>query len=249
MAEKVIVITGASSGIGAELARQLGRRGDKVVLAARREAELSRVAEEIGPNALAVVTDVTRRSDVERLRDEALRAFGRLDVWVNNAGRGITRPVLDLTDEEFDSMIALNTKAALYGMQAIAPYFKQRGAGHVINVSSMLGRVPFASYRSAYNAAKAALNSLTTNARMDLEKEYPNIHVSLVLPPVVTTEFADHALHGTPVLPTGRGPAAQSAEQVAAAMVELIDHPRPELYTSPEGSRRVAKYYTVEERE
>jgi NADP-dependent 3-hydroxy acid dehydrogenase YdfG len=102
---KVIVITGASGGIGAALAKQLAARGDKVVLAARRVAELKQVASQCGADALAVVTDVTRRSDVEHLRDEALRAFGHVNVWVNNAGRGIGRPVLDLTDEDFDQMV------------------------------------------------------------------------------------------------------------------------------------------------
>ena len=198
MTAKVIVITGASSGIGAELALQLAQRGDKVVLAARRQAELEQAASRCGPQARAVVTDVTHRADVERLRDEALGAFGAVDVWVNNAGRGIGRPVLDLTDEDFDQMMAINTKSALYGMQVIVPYFKTRGEGHLINVSSALGRVPFAGYRSAYSASKAALNSLTTNLRMDLRREYPGVHVSLVMPPAVSSDFAKNALHGTP---------------------------------------------------
>jgi NAD(P)-dependent dehydrogenase (short-subunit alcohol dehydrogenase family) len=79
--------------------------------------------------------------------------------------------VLDLTDEDFDQMMVVNAKSALYGMQAIVPHFKERGAGHLINISSALGRVPFASYRSAYSAAKAALGSLTANLRMDLRAE------------------------------------------------------------------------------
>ena len=251
MTAKIIVITGASSGIGAELARQLARRGDKVVLAARNEDNLKQVAAQCGPEARPVVTDVTRRADVERLRDAALDAFGAVDVWVNNAGRGIGRPVLDLTDEDFDQMMAINAKAALYGMQAIVPYFKTRDAGHLINVSSALGRVPFAGYRSAYSAAKAALNSLTTNLRMDLRREFPGVHVSLVMPPAVSSEFAKNALYGTPVPQGGLSMAAgvrpgapmQTPEQTAAAMVDLIDHPRPELYTNPGQADLVARYY------
>src|SRR6185503_18759951 len=103
---KTIVITGASSGIGAAIARRLGRDGNHLALAARRAEALQAVAAECGPNALAVVADVTRRQDVERLRDEALRAFGAVDVWINNAGRGITRSVLDLTDADVDEMMS-----------------------------------------------------------------------------------------------------------------------------------------------
>src|SRR5262245_39828765 len=98
MSERVVVVTGASGGIGAALPAKLTARGDRVVLAARREPELSAVAQHCGANALAVVTDVTDRARVERLRDAALERFGRIDVWVNNAGRGITRPPSQLTD-------------------------------------------------------------------------------------------------------------------------------------------------------
>jgi short-subunit dehydrogenase len=244
MTAKVIVITGASSGIGAELARQLARRGDNVVLAARNADNLKRVTAQCGPDARFVITDVTRRADVERLRDEALGAFDVMDVWVNNAGRGIGRPVLELTDEDFDQMMSINAKSALYGMQAIIPYFKTRHAGHLINISSALGRVPFAGYRSAYSAAKAALNSLTTNLRMDLRREYPGIHVSLVMPPAVSSEFAKNALYGTPApARPGTGAPMQTPEQTAAAIVDLIDHPRLELYTNPGQADMVARYY------
>jgi short-subunit dehydrogenase len=245
MTEKVIVITGASGGIGAATAKILAGRGDKVVLAARRLTELKQVAEQCGPGAITVVTDVTRRADMEHLRDEALRAFGKVDVWINNAGRGMTRQVLDLTDEDFDQMMAVNTKSALYGMQVIVPHFKEHGAGHLINVSSMLGRVPFASYRSVYSASKAALNSLTANLRMDLRAAYPNIHVSIVMPPVVSTDFANNAVYGTPPPQGGfRSATAQTPEQAAAVIVELIDHPRAEIYTNPGSSEMVARYYT-----
>ena len=245
MTEKVIVITGASGGIGAATARLLAGRGDKVVLAARRQTELKQVAEECGTEALPIVTDVTQRAEVDHLRDEALSAFSRVDVWINNAGQALSRQVLDLTDEDLDLMISINIKSALYGMQTIIPYFKEHGAGHLINISSALGRVPFASYRSAYSASKAALNSLTANLRMDLHSEYPNIHISTVMPPVVSSDFAKNAIYGTP-LPRGgfrQGAAPQTPEQTAAAIVDLIDHPRAEIYTSPEMSETVARYF------
>ena len=245
MTSRVIVITGASGGIGAATARQLAQQGDKVVLAARRLVELKRVADECGNDALPIVTDVTRRTDVEHLRDEALRVFGQVDVWINNAGQALSRQVLDLTDEDLDLMMAINTKPALYGMQAIVPYFKERGTGHLINISSALARIPFASFRSAYSASKAALNSLTANLRMALRAAYPNIHISAVMPPIVSSDFARNAVYGTP-LPAGGfrpGAAPQTPEQAAAAIVELIDHPRAEIYTNPGQSEMVARYF------
>jgi short-subunit dehydrogenase len=238
-----IVITGASSGIGAELARQLAAKGHRVALAARREAELTAVAKSIGAGAVAIPTDVTRRADVERLRDRAIETFGHVDVWVNNAGRGITRPVLELTDEELDDIMQVNVKSALYGMQAAVPHFIARASGHLINVSSVLSRVPFATYRSAYNAAKAALNALTANLRQDLAVSHPNIHVTLVMPGLVTTDFAKNALHGSPPLPAAVTAEAQTAEQVASAICDVIEDPVAEIYTNARHRDVVLEYF------
>ena len=243
--ERVAVITGASSGIGAALARRLGRNNFRLVLAARRAAALRAVAADIGGDCRSVVADVTRREDVNRLRDDAVTAFGGVDVWVNNAGRGINASVLELTDEQFDEMMAVNVKSALYGMQAIVPHFQERGGGHLINVSSFLSRVPIATYRSAYNAAKAALNALTANLRMDLRQSFPRIHVSLVMPGMVTTEFARNAIGGTPAVTwaSGSGPQIQSADDVAAAIDSLIASPREELYTQRGQPDTVVRYF------
>jgi len=242
---RVVVITGASSGIGAELARQLGRRGDALVLAARGEDALRAVAAAAGTQTHVVRTDVTRRADVERLRDEALEAFGRVDVWINNAGRGIDRPVLELTEHDFDEMMAVNVKSALYGMQAIVPHFQERGAGHLVNVSSFLGRVPLATLRSAYTAAKAALNALTANLRVDLAARWPGVHVSLVMPGVVDTDFARNAVGAAAGVPLRSPPGMppQTAEEVTAAIVDLLDHPRAELYTHRASHPIVRRYY------
>ena len=246
---RTIVITGASAGIGAALARHLGRQGHQLVLAARRKPELERVAAECGTATEVVVADVRRRADVERLRDAALRRFGHVDVWVNNAGRGITRAVLDLSDDDVDEMMAVNVKSALYGMQAIVPHFKERGVGHLINVSSFLGRVPFVAFRSAYNGAKHALNALTANLRMDLRSAHPGIHVSLVMPGVVRTGFAANAL-GAPATHgaggaggAGGGPPGQTAEEVAVVIADVIEHPVAEVYTDPASAETARRYY------
>jgi short-subunit dehydrogenase len=248
---KVIVITGASGGIGAALARELGKAGHRLVLAARRQEELETVAREAAEDALAVPTDVTRREEVERLRDRAIEEFGQIGVWINNAGRGISKRVMELTDADFDEMMTVNVKSALYGMQAVVPHFQQRGSGHLINVSSFLGRVPLVPIRSAYNAAKAALNALTANLRMDLKAEHPGIHVSLVMPGIVTTEFARNALGaataataaGSAYRPPASAAIPQTAEEVAAVIARLVERPQAEILTNPAQIPIARRYY------
>jgi len=238
---KNVVITGASGGIGAALAVRLGAAGHRVALAARREQELRDVASRAGRGALVLPTDVTRRGDVERLRDRAIAELGHVDVWVNNAGRGINKPVLELTDDELDEMMTINVKSALYGMQAIAPHFIQRGTGQIVNISSILSRVPFATYRSAYNAAKAALNALTANARVDLARKHPDIHVTLVMPGLVLTDFQRNAIGGSPPLPPSTP--SQSVEDAAAAIAGAIDHPVAEVYTNAQLAAVAQQYF------
>lgn len=234
MDKKVIVITGASGGIGAALARLLGAKGHDLVLAARREVELRQVANQSGGRAVPVAADVVRFSDIERLKDVAIREYDHIDVWINNAGRGINKRVLELTEDDLDEMFRVNLKSVFYSIKCVVPHFQERKEGHLINISSFLGRVPLASSRSAYNSAKAALNSLTANLRMDLRKEYPRIHVSLVMPGPVTTDFARNALGGMPQSPpTSSSVKFQSAEEVASVIVSVIEHPVPEIFTNP----------------
>jgi NAD(P)-dependent dehydrogenase (short-subunit alcohol dehydrogenase family) len=246
MPNKTTVITGASSGIGEGIARRLGAAGHRLVLAARRPAELERVAADArsagSPGVLVVQTDVTRRAEVEALSERAIGAFGSYDVWINNAGRGITRSVLDLTDDDFDEIMAVNVKSALYGMQIAARHFIARGRGQIINVSSFLGRVPLALHRSAYNAAKAALNSLTANVRTELANRSPDLHVTLVMPGMVNTDFARNAMNAPPGTGGYSGPHVQTTAQVADMVLEAIEHPIAELYTNP-ASRAMAQKY------
>ena len=245
MENRVIVITGASSGIGAALAEKVGGRGARPVLVARRERELSDVARRSGPHALAVVADVTKRADVVRAFDAAVAKHGHVNVWVNNAGRGISQPVSQLTDEDVDEMMLVNVKAVLYGMQAVLPHFRERRAGHIINVSSMLGRVPFAPIRSAYAASKHAMNSLTANLRMELRAPYPDIHVSCVHPGVVATDFGTNALHGG--MDSRSFPGAQSADEVAEVIAGVIEKPRADVYTRAGAQQVIVAYYAAED--
>ena len=245
MRDKVVVITGGSGGIGAALARRLAIAGARPVLAARRERELEEVRAACGPGALAVVADVTQREDVQRILDRAVERHGHVDVWVNNAGRGITRPVSLLTDVELEEMMRTNLTSALHGMQVALSHFKPRGRGHIINVSSMLSRVPYVPWRSAYSAAKHALNALTASLRLELQVEFPDIHVSTVLPGVVATEFGLKALGGGPDSRTL--PNAQPVDEVAGVIAELIEHPRAEVYTQPGFRQQVLDYFAAED--
>jgi short-subunit dehydrogenase len=135
----------------------------------------------------------------------------------------------------------VNVKSALYGIQEILPHFRERGRGHVINVSSMLGRIPFAMPRSAYGAAKHFLNALTANLRAEVQATHPGIHVSLVSPGVVRTEFGVNALHGG--IDSRQLGDSQSAEEVAEVIADLIVHPRPDVYTRAGARDRVLTYY------
>jgi NADP-dependent 3-hydroxy acid dehydrogenase YdfG len=240
MQGKVIVITGGSAGIGAALARILAREGASLALVARRAGLLGEVAAECG-DALAVTADAGRRSDVRRALDETLARFGHIDVWVNNAGQGITRPPSQLTDEDVDEMVRINVKSVLYGMQEVLPHFKERGSGQFVNVSSMLGRIPFATYRSAYCGAKHFVNAITANFREEIRETHPGIHITLVSPGVVRTDFGLSARHGGP--DSRSFPQSQSAEEVAEVMAGVIRSPRPDVYTRAGSRERVLGYY------
>lgn len=241
MAEKVAVITGASAGIGAATAELLSKQGLSVVLVARRKDALDVVAARCGGRARVVVADMSKRDDVRRTVAEAIAAFGHIDVWVNNVGQGITRQPSELTDEDIDEVMRVNVKSALYGMQEVLPHFKSRNDGHVINVSSMLGRIPFATFRSAYCAAKHFLNALTATFRAEVRATHPGVQFSLVSPGVVRTEFGLNARHGGPDSRTL--PESQSAEEVAAVIALVIASRQPDVYTRKGASKAVADYY------
>ena len=240
MPEQVVVVTGASTGIGAVLAQQLALEGMSVVLVARRAEALREVALRCGPHALEVVADMTVRADVQWTVAETLARFGHIDVWVNNVGQGITRMPSALTDDDLDEMMRVNVKSALYGMQEVLPHFKSRGHGHVINVSSMLGRVPMAVFRSAYNGAKHFLNALTANFREEVQATHPGIQVSLVSPGVVFTEFGLRARHGG--VDSRTIPQGQTPEAVAAVIASVIRSRRPDVYTRPGARQMVLDY-------
>lgn len=241
MKNTVVVITGASGGIGAAVAGQLAARGASLVLVARRAEALRAVAEQCGPLALPVVADVTNRAEVAGVVHRAIAHFGHIDVWLNNVGQGISRMPSELSDDDIDEVMRINVKSALYGMQEVLPHFKARGTGHIINVSSMLGRIPFAVIRSAYNGAKHFLNALTASLRTELQQTHPGIQVSLVSPGVVRTDFGLNARHGG--IDSRNLPDSQSPEEAAAVIVNVIETRRPDVYTRPGSRERVVNYF------
>jgi NADP-dependent 3-hydroxy acid dehydrogenase YdfG len=238
---KVVVITGASGGIGAALAELLASRGASIVLVARRADALEEVAARCGERAHPIVADVTNRDEVRGVVDGAIARFGHIDVWVNNVGQGISTPPSQLTDDDIDDVMRVNIKTALYGMQEVLPHFKERNVGHVINISSMLGRIPFAVIRSAYSASKHFLNALTANFRAEVQATHPGIQFSLVSPGVVRTDFGKNALHGGPDSRTM--PDSQSAEEVAEVIAGVIESRRADVYTRQGAHDRVVSYY------
>jgi short-subunit dehydrogenase len=245
MTSKVVVITGASAGIGAALAELLARRGASLVLVARRKDVLDGVVRNCGSSAIGIAADMTHRAEVRRVIQEAIQHFGHVDVWINNVGRGISRLPSELTDEDIDAMMQVNVKSALYGMQEILPHFKARNSGHIINISSMLGRMPTFLPRAAYSASKHFLNALTANFRTEIQGTHPGIQVSLVSPGVVATDFGLNAMHGG--VDSRNIPGGQTSEQVAAVIAGVIESRKADVYTRPDGHEVVARYYAADE--
>jgi NADP-dependent 3-hydroxy acid dehydrogenase YdfG len=242
MSSKVIVITGASSGIGAATAELLSRTTDhRLLLVARRKSALDAVAARCTRPVQVMAADMEVRADVRAVADYGLQHFARIDTWINNVGRGITRVPSQLTDADVDEMMRVNVKSALYGMQEVLPHFKERGDGHFINVSSLLARLPFAVPRSAYTGAKFFLNALTVQMRDEVHGTHPNIAFSLVSPGLVGTDFGINAVHGG--ADSRSKPDAQDVNEVATVIAKVIETRLPDAYTRKGSKARVAAYY------
>ncbi|MBI4610199.1 MAG: SDR family oxidoreductase [Candidatus Rokubacteria bacterium] len=228
---KAALVTGASSGIGAATARGLARAGMRVALLARRKERLEALAQEIaGQDGQALVCpgDVTEPPAVQSAVERMLSRWGRIDLLVNNAGRGLAAPFEATAPEELRAILEVNLIGVLTATQAVLPPMRKAGSGHIINVSSVVGRRGLP-YRAAYGATKFALVGLTEALRQELRES--GIHVSLVYPIYTTgTEF-DEA-EPKKIQPHRYGP-SQSAEQVARAIVRCARHPRAEVYPYP----------------
>jgi NADP-dependent 3-hydroxy acid dehydrogenase YdfG len=191
IAGKVVVITGASSGLGAAAARHLAAQGARVALGARRTDRIDALADDItraGGQALALPTDVTRRADVERLVDAAVQRFGWLDVIVNNAGLMPHSPLVRLKVEDWERMIDVNIKGVLYGIAAALPHMRRQDSGHIINVSSVAGHKVRAG-STVYAATKHAVRVISEGLRQEVKSW--NIRTTIISPGMVNTELPD----------------------------------------------------------
>ena len=192
IAGKVVVITGASSGLGEATARLLAREGATVALAARRADRIDTLAAEIdhaGGQAMAIATDVTEREQVKALVDAVVEQYGKVDVMLNNAGLMPLAPLEDLKTDEWDQMIDVNLKGVLNGIAAALPYMKEQKSGHFINVSSVYGH-KLGPDATVYCATKFAVRALSEGLRQEV-KPY-NIRTTVISPGAVATELLEH---------------------------------------------------------
>ncbi|MCK5573163.1 MAG: SDR family oxidoreductase [Bacteroidetes bacterium] len=246
---KVAVITGASSGIGASLATRLSQDGCTVVLAARRKEkleEVARQADSAGGTVLPVQCDVSVCREAEGLIQKTVETFGKIDILINNAGRGHFSSVEETTDDVLESMFALNVFALWYTTRPALRHMKHQGNGHIINIASIAGKLGFP-YNSAYVAAKHACVGFTHALRLELAET--GIHATVVCPAGVQTDWAQ-VTEGSPIIrlfseagPIIKRIAAQrgislpriegvlSADVVAEQIRACIENPVAELFT------------------
>ncbi|MBI4178517.1 SDR family NAD(P)-dependent oxidoreductase [bacterium] len=225
---KVVLITGASSGIGRETAVAFARHGARLALAARRRHLLEELASELdhlGCETLCVPADIADPVQVRNMIHKVHQHFGRLEILINNAGFGLAAPLEKTTPQEMEHIFAVNAFAAFHAMREVIPLMRRAGYGHIINVASSVGRraIPFA---GAYSASKYALVGLSESLRVELAGS--GIQVSTVFPVRTQTEFFAVLVNKMERPYTGLGP-IQPATRVAEAIVRCARRPRAEV--------------------
>lgn len=195
LAGKVAVVTGASMGIGEAIAKLFVEEGAKVVLSSRDEGRTEAARHRIGhtDRTIGIFCDVRNREDIERLLSLTLHNFGRVDIWVNNAGYGLADSVERMDMTQCRAMFDTNLFGAIDGMQVVTPYFRQQRSGTIINISSVAGHIPVP-YKAAYSATKFALNAISKAARMELDGT--GVNVLTVCPGYIATNFSRNVVRG-----------------------------------------------------
>ena len=238
MKNQVVVITGASSGIGRATAQAFSRRGASIVLAARRQAMLDEAAQEcceLGGRPLVVPTDVTVEAEVERLAERTLERFRRIDVWFNNAGVGVFGRFNDIPTRAWHRVMETNVLGCMHGAKAAMRQFREQGHGVLINNASVVGRLAKPD-STAYAASKFAVRGFSEALRQEL-LDQPDIKVCTLLPSVIDTPFFHHAANFS-YLRVRAAPPVYSADKVAETVVALVHRPRAEVVVG--GFGRVA---------
>lgn len=234
---RVVVITGASSGFGRGVAEKFSKEGADVVLAARRGTLLDELARDCckrGVRALAVETDVSEREQVEALAETAIREFGRIDVWINNAGVATYGRFNDCPMEEHEQVVRTNLLGTMHGSRAALEHFRRQGHGTIINVASFAGIASFP-YAASYDASKHGIRGLDTALRQELQVNgEDNIHVCTVSPTSMDTPFFEHAGNhtGHPVRPI---PPVYDPRLVVEAIYRVALEPRDEVVVGRRG--------------
>lgn len=240
----VVVITGASSGIGRATALRFADQGWAVVLGSRREKALIEVAEECGVRGgegVAVATDTTDAAAVQALADAALERFGRIDVWVNNAAVSVFAPFLETPLDDIRRVLDVNVMGYVHGARAALEVMTEQGRGVLINVASIVGEIP-QPYTASYGMSKAAVRSLGVSLRQELRLQgLKKVKVSTVLPATIDTPFFRHAANYT-----GRRvvamPPVYTADRVALAIRDLAKSPKDEVVVGPAGKALVKQH-------
>ena len=227
---KVVVITGASSGIGRATAHEFARRGYKVVAGARNKPSLDEVVEEcrlLGGDALAVQVDVTKEEEVNRLAEAAISKFDRIDTWVNNAAVTLFGRFDEVPMADIRQVVETNLFGYIYGARAVIPKFKEQKSGVLINISSVAA-ISGQPFTSAYATTKAAEKALSESLSQELSDE-ENIHVCVVMPGVIDTPIFQHGANymGREAVPPGP---IHPPEEVAVAIADISENPKLEIF-------------------
>jgi short-subunit dehydrogenase len=227
---RVVAITGASAGIGRATALRLARDRSALALCARRLDRLESVADEVrhaGGDVLALAADVSRTEDMERFVSSTVERFGRLDVMMCNAGFGLAGAIDQISPEQMKALVDVNYLGTFYAARAALSQFRRQASGHLIVVSSIVGKrgVP---YMGAYAATKFAQVGMAECLRSEVAGS--NIHVSVVYPVSTETEFFEVMSRETGTTVTRAGGPRQDASVVADAIAQTIDHPAPEVF-------------------
>ena len=225
MENKVVIITGASSGIGAAVARRLGKAGMRLTLAARRIEKLEAVAEDIrisGGEALVVLTDVTNQAEIERMVQRTMASWGRVDVLFNNAGVSLNLPFVDWKSEQIANQVNTNLLAVMRCAHAVLPAMLKQNSGHIINNSSIAGLVAVA---TVYSATKYGVVGFSEALRRELFRT--GVKVSAFCPGFTPSELSPNlSAHAEGRTDTTWYPGLMPVSYVADQVAWLIEHPR-----------------------